>query len=595
MKYVYYIFDFDGTLFDTKYGSSLAYKSAFEHFGINFDVDKMPTFLSEALAVSFERECKSAPCTFKEFEKYFYKESDIYITKHAELYPDALDMINVLRASRIKMAIVTNKNRSTVSLILKKFGLDKVFSPIITCEKIVQPKPNPEALYTCMNILNVSNKKNVVYIGDAHNDILAAKAAGIDYIHIDRNAKYTQKDSIKSLMEVIDYSDFLNAQLYPSRILRDEYFSKNRQYNFNNVVKAVCSTRSKFRCGPTVSGSTLADVEKKIKSAYERKAPISFSVPFGAYKGWQINSNDLPDWAEVFNLNYYYQYAQEIANYYEYGVTIYYTYQGLLMSHISNRKSTVNTAYSEVFSQLLKKFSKLNKRITFKLVDIANLYDDVEQYFGEFLDNLFVKVVEVVTNLYGDSEAKTSYKHYIDQLCNDQHEQAFQEVQSSSSSIYSKLQSGYNNYAISGGNAREDLTSKSKEDQIIRSLVSAIMIDAVDSLKKRRQFNKFADQIQLVFDKKPALSLFVGANQHSIKHFWTGTGVLLQRDEDYIATILSQKEWVDISSGKPVRLSGDRVAKKYALSKLDVTTDISNLCDNYKTIYLLVPISVEEN
>ena len=193
------------------------------------------------------------------------------------------------------------------------------------------------------------------------------------------------------------------------------------------------------------------------------------------------------------------------------------------------------------------------------------------------------------------TKTKIPYKHYINQLCNNQYEQAFQEVQSSGSSIYSKLQSGYNNYAISGVNAREDLTAKPKEEQVIRSLVSAVMIDAVDSLKKRRQFNKFTDQIQLVFDKKPALSLFVGSSKHSIKHFWTGTGVLLQREQDYIATILSQKEWVDISSGKPVRLSGDHVAKKYLVSKLNVSTDISNLCDNYKAIYLLVPISTEGN
>ena len=78
------------------------------------------------------------------------------------------------------------------------------------------------------------------------------------------------------------------------------------------------------------------------------------------------------------------------------------------MSHISNRKSTVNSAYSKVFCELLKRFSKLNKRITFKLVDIADLYDNVEQYFGEFLDNLFIKVVDVVTILYGGDEDKNT-------------------------------------------------------------------------------------------------------------------------------------------------------------------------------------------
>ena len=90
MKYKNYIFDFDNTIFDTTKGSSIVYENTFKQFNLAFDIKNVPQYLSEALKESFNR-VTDDKVNFKEFEEIFYAESDIFITKHAELFSDAKD------------------------------------------------------------------------------------------------------------------------------------------------------------------------------------------------------------------------------------------------------------------------------------------------------------------------------------------------------------------------------------------------------------------------------------------------------------------------------------------------------------------------
>jgi len=589
--YKYYIFDFDMTICDTAKGSGLAYKKAFEHFGFEFHDEDVKQFLGEPLRVSFDR-ANTKGISFDVFEPYFYDCSDELIPENAIYFADAKELIDTLKSNKKPMAIVTNKNRTTLTLILEKFGLENDFQHILSVEDIRQIKDGAEkgdGIIECLKRFNVSSKKEVIYIGDAQNDINAANHAEVDYICVPRNSSTNIEgktwDSLTYLSVPLLLEDLLNPQLkYHNK------FDIKKTFNKGALIQSIISTHGKYRRGPKVEEKTLEDIRKKVDDAIANKRPISFSVPFGAYKGWQINSSKgLPDWGEIFNLEYYYGYAQEIANNYEYGVTIYYTYQNKLMSYISNRPFDVLTDYAAVYEKLLEKYSSFNEKIKFKLISINDLYSNDEAYFGEFVENLFDKILDIVTNLYDGDNAKTPYKHFVDLMLSGNTNEAFDMVHNSSHSILCKLQSGINNYCITGYNEKTDFSEKSEKEKLMRGIVSAVMIDAVDSLKLRRQFNKFTQNIQLVFDKKPALSLFVGATKSSVKSFWTGTGVLIKDGEEIKHTIISQKEWQDMKNGNAIKISGGSVEKKYKIETLPVICAISDICDNYKYINILIP------
>jgi phosphoglycolate phosphatase-like HAD superfamily hydrolase len=579
------------TICDTTKGSGLAYKKAFEHFGFEYKEEYVKQFLGEPLKVSFDRH-NDKGVSFDDFEPYFYDCSDELIPPNATYFPDAKQLIETLKSFKKPMAIVTNKNRSTLTLILKKFELENNFQEILSVEDVRKIKDGAEkgdGIIECLKRFNISDKKDAIYIGDAQNDIIAANKAAVDYFCVPRSqdVKIDGKtwESLTYLSVPLLLKDLLNPQLkYLNK------FDVKKDFNKGALIQSIISTHGKFRRGAKVGDKTLEDIRKKVDDAIANKRPISFSVPFGAYKGWQIDSNGEPDWGEIFNLEYYYAYAQEIANNYEYGVVINYTYQDKLMSYISNRPFDVLTKYVAIYEQLLKRFSGFNDKIKFKLVSINDLYVNDEAYFGEFVENLFDKILDVISNLYDGDSAKIPYKHFVDLMLSGDTEKAIDLVHNSNHSIFCRLQSGINNYCITGYNEKNDFSDKEEKEKIMRGIVSAMMIDAVDSLKLRRQFNKFSTNIQLVFDKKPALSLFVGATKSSVKSFWTGTGVLIKDGEEISPTIISQKEWQDIKNGCAVKISGGNVGKKYRIEQIQIDCEISDICDNYKCVSILVPI-----
>lgn len=203
-KYKYYIFDFDLTLFNTKTGSALAYESAFSVVGSVYNARELDAYMSEFLDLTYAR-IQSPKGDYLAFENEFYKVSHQLMAKYSEPYDDAMKLLSILRENNKSISIVTNKDKVAVIDILKYHNLDeKMFDYIITCEDVVNRKPDPEALNMCIKLLN-ANKKLVIYLGDSRNDILAANNAGIRSVFIQRNTVVQDVNStyyVKTLFEL---------------------------------------------------------------------------------------------------------------------------------------------------------------------------------------------------------------------------------------------------------------------------------------------------------------------------------------------------------------------------------------------------------
>jgi len=603
-EYQYYIFDFDMTLCDTTKGSELAYKKAFDYFGFEFKEEYVRQFLGEPLKTSFDRH-NNTRVNFDDFELYFNACSDELIPPNTYYFADAKQLIDTLKNLKKTLAIVTNKNRSTLALILKRFSLENDFQQIISIEdirKISNLAEKGDGIIECLKRLNISAKKESVYIGDSQNDMIAAKKAGIDCFLVSRNSEtHVECGALNSLTDLsIPYTNTkqhkIDSKLHD---IIHPYYCPNPQDqdDFKKLgiskylLKKVISTNGKYK-RRAVNEEMIADMERKISASINKQQPIFFSVPFGAYKGWQTDSNGEPDWAEVFNLNYFYLYASEIAEYYEHGVQFTYTYQDRIMPVVSNLSRDVCSRYIQKFNELTKLFSSYNPRITFTTLAIDSLYPNIDEYWQEFLDNVFENTIEIIDNLYMSNLDSLPYKNYIDLLLQNKVDEANTLVQSRPSPIFAKLQSGMNNYNFMGYDNKSSRAEDDVKTKIIRSIVSALMIDAVDSLKLRRMYNKFSDNIQIVFDKTPTLSLLLGSCQGSIKHFWTGTGAMIYKEEkeDFKPTVLSQKEWITLQEGKKIKLNSESVENSYIVEKISVHTELSSISTNYNSINIIQKI-----
>ncbi len=98
--------------------------------------------------------------------------------KHTCAYPDSV-IVKQLKDRGYKIGIVTGSQEYVASEEIKLVGAEN-FDVVVVANgrNGVQPKPHPQGIEECLNLLCVE-KENAVYVGNAVNDVMAAKNAGI--------------------------------------------------------------------------------------------------------------------------------------------------------------------------------------------------------------------------------------------------------------------------------------------------------------------------------------------------------------------------------------------------------------------------------
>ncbi len=284
-------------------------------------------------------------------------------------------------------------------------------------------------------------------------------------------------------------------EFYLTQLVDKEYYGikdncpRETGYNVQIIYDRVVS--SKFR-KTKITDETEADIKLKIENCVQKKLPLQFSVPFGAYKAWRLGLDFQPDWAEVFNISYLLKYAANILEIYPAGVEITYTFSDDLMYFVSDIPREKARNYTIIFQKLLDLFNRISEKIQFKLVEINSLYDSAESYYIDFL------------------------KCFLDNL-------VFWDTKYSDEIKSRHLNSAHNNLFLYGERKIGELEKVVQEKYYY---YSALMTDAVDCLKERRKFNKNQDKIQLVCVKGPSKCINMGACETSTVHFWTGQGVV---------------------------------------------------------------------
>ena len=182
------IFDMDGVLVDTSNSYRCAIQGVYEEFsgnklskeqiqqaknrgGLNNDWD-LTLYLLEQDGISVP------------FDQIIDKFQDLYWNKYINneellLSPQTIAEL----AQKYDLAIFTGRPKPEAEFVLKKWGIENYFCPIITMDDMPKDKqkPNPWGVFES---LRITNPKKAYYLGDTIDDMFAARQANVTGIGV---------------------------------------------------------------------------------------------------------------------------------------------------------------------------------------------------------------------------------------------------------------------------------------------------------------------------------------------------------------------------------------------------------------------------
>jgi len=189
------VFDFDGTLADTKDDITKAVQEALSDIGCVVD----DHFVERRIGLGGRLVIKEA----LEDNKISYNDSLIEklvaravrarlkFLNGVKLFDGAFELLGALH-NRIRIALATMSSRDAIDILLRERGLAKYFEVVISADEVLKPKPAPEIFLKCADKLGL-DPKDCVVVEDSVFGVQAAKAAGMKCIAVASGA-YTAEE-----------------------------------------------------------------------------------------------------------------------------------------------------------------------------------------------------------------------------------------------------------------------------------------------------------------------------------------------------------------------------------------------------------------
>lgn len=184
MGYRTALFDFDGTLADTKQCSIVATRKTFEHFGFQVPTDER---IMAGMGIPLEVDLpKMIGRTFSErvldeildVFRNFYQESEQDTIRS---FPHIPEILSALKNSGVSIALVTSKSAAVAKRNVGQLQLGRWLDTMVCFgdSQTLRPKPAPDGVYAALKKLGDPSPDDSIMIGDAIYDVQMGQAAGI--------------------------------------------------------------------------------------------------------------------------------------------------------------------------------------------------------------------------------------------------------------------------------------------------------------------------------------------------------------------------------------------------------------------------------
>ncbi|BDB71298.1 HAD-IA family hydrolase [Comamonas thiooxydans] len=175
------IFDLDGTLLD-----SWPSLQATLHEGLNSRTLDMPSLkleLSAGIAPMLALAAQQADLRGSEQEAAQTQLMRSYLSRfvlNATVYLGVPELLARLQAQGLKLGICTNRDRASSLQLLRHHQLSDFFEAVVCIDDTPFPKPSPEPLHTCLQLLGATPSETL-FVGDSGIDASCAHAAKVAF------------------------------------------------------------------------------------------------------------------------------------------------------------------------------------------------------------------------------------------------------------------------------------------------------------------------------------------------------------------------------------------------------------------------------
>jgi len=184
-KYKYVFWDLDGTISDSAPGIVNSVSYALEHMGTKItDRRILKRFVGPPLAESFDEYFGYSPEQIESAVKYFREYFESKGIDENTMYEGVEELLIKLRDSGYICVVATSKPEPFARVILKRYGIDKYFHYIAGSTIDETRTKKDEVIAYALETCKITDKSQVVMIGDRSHDVVGAAKNGLDCIGV---------------------------------------------------------------------------------------------------------------------------------------------------------------------------------------------------------------------------------------------------------------------------------------------------------------------------------------------------------------------------------------------------------------------------
>lgn len=180
------IFDWDGTLADTRHPIVVSFHRALKENGLDVSTEYIERRIGIGASDTFREILRSQGHEVDEqlVKRLVARKSEIQVelADEVQLFGGAKELLVELQG-KVRVALASMNNRIVVGHLLMAKGVEDCFEVIMTGDRVAHSKPDPEIFLKTAEALGVKPEHCVVF-EDSIFGVKAAKAAGMSCIAV---------------------------------------------------------------------------------------------------------------------------------------------------------------------------------------------------------------------------------------------------------------------------------------------------------------------------------------------------------------------------------------------------------------------------